>query len=186
MKLLLFIPVFLTSCTSTSNTAVPKEATSSNIEAPQAAPPSDSEINSATEWLQKTIAAYFAQDDQLAYMKKITTSSYFDYKLDAMNVDMGTDESLTELAFHQKWKGKYDTQNAGIQNGFLIDGQDWIDVNVTSVVFLEKQDDGLLFDVRMEDKKMNGVYPRKIKVMPHESGFLIADVIESISPKPIN
>lgn len=66
------------------------------------------------------IQNYFAGDlgklDQM--MKDMTTKDYYEYKGDAMNVDMDVDGSLTQKEFEEKWKGKFDTSKAGIGTGF--------------------------------------------------------------------
>ena len=51
-------------------------------------------------------------------MKDMTTKDYYEYKGDAMNVDMDVDGSLTQKEFEEKWKGKFDTSKAGIGTGF--------------------------------------------------------------------
>lgn len=134
----------------------------------------------AKKWLVKNMENYFKADlgasDKM--MQKITTPDYYDYKTDAMNVDMDVDGSLTEKEFQSKWKGKFDTAKAGIGSGFLITGQDWDEIKVSKCELISENKEDKMFDVVLSDKNLNTEYPVKIKVEMGKNGFLIADVLQ--------
>ncbi|NIF07816.1 hypothetical protein F3J23_20515 [Chryseobacterium sp. Tr-659] len=134
----------------------------------------------AKKWLEKNIEKYFKDDlgSEGENMKKMTTKEYFDYKTDAMNVDLDVDGSLTEQEFRDKWKGKFDTNKAGIGVGFLITGQDWYEVKVTKCQLISEEGNNLLFNVILTDQKVKAEYPVKIKVIKENGSFLIADVLQ--------
>lgn len=134
----------------------------------------------AQKWLEKSIEDYFKADlsNQDREMRKMTTEDYYDYKTDAMNVDMDVDGSLTEKEFQDKWRKKFDVQKAGIGAGFLISGQDWDEVKVSSCKILAESEKDFLFDIILSDKKLKAEYPIKINVIKENGSFLIADVLQ--------
>lgn len=140
------------------------------------------EAEEAKRWLEKSIGDYFASDfDNLdKNMQKMTTGDYYDYKEDAMNVDMDVDGSLTEKEFNDKWKGKFDPKKAGMGIGFLIAGQDWSKIEVTKCQLISENAGSYLFDVVLTDKQPKEVYPIKVKVIKENSSFLIADVLQDV------
>lgn len=134
----------------------------------------------AKKWLVKNMENYFKADlgasDKI--MQKITTADYYDYKTDAMNVDMDVDGSLSEKEFQSKWKGRFDTAKAGIGSGFLITGQDWDEIKVSKCELISENKENKMFDVVLSDKNLKTEYPVKIKVEMGKNGFLIADVLQ--------
>lgn len=140
------------------------------------------EAEEAKKWLEKSIEEYFRSDlgNLDKNMQKITTKEYYDYKGDAMSVDMDVEGSLTEKEFNDKWKGKFDTKKAGIGVGFLIAGQDWDKVQVTKCQLISENDNSYLFDVVLNDKALKAIYPVKVKVSKDKDSFLIADVLQDI------
>ncbi|CAM3131973.1 hypothetical protein DRF59_18800 [Chryseobacterium flavum] len=140
------------------------------------------EVENAKKWLEKSIEDYFKTDLGSAEksMEKITTKDYFDYKSDAMNVDMEVDGSLTEKEFQEKWRKKFDVQKAGIGVGFLISGQDWDEIKVSSCKVLTAGENDFLFDVILSDKKLKAEYPIKVNVIKDNGSFLIADVQQEV------
>lgn len=134
----------------------------------------------AKNWLEKNIEEYFKEDlgNEEKNMQKITTRDYFDYKTDAMNVDLDVDGSLTEKEFQDKWKDKFDTSKAGTGVGFLITGQDWNEIKVTKCQLISESDNSYLFYVILTDKELKAEYPVKVKVIKENSSFLIADVVQ--------
>lgn len=140
------------------------------------------EVENAKKWLEKSIEDYFKTDLGSAEksMEKITTKDYFDYKSDAMNVDMEVDGSLTEKEFQEKWRKKFDVQKAGIGVGFLISGQDWDEIKVSSCKVLAAGENDFLFDVILSDEKLKAEYPIKVNVIKDNSSFLIADVQQEV------
>ncbi|PWN69160.1 hypothetical protein C1631_013945 [Chryseobacterium phosphatilyticum] len=137
-----------------------------------------SEAEDAKKWLQKNIEDYFKADlvAQEKIMQKMTTLDYFDYKTDATNVDMDIDGSLTTKEFQDKWRKKFDVQKAGVGYGFLITGQDWDDIKISSCKILAEGQHDFLFDVVLSDKKLNAEYPITVSVIKDHNAFLIADV----------
>jgi len=146
----------------------------------QEATPQASEAKDAKKWLEKSITDYFKGDlgSEEMNMQKMTTKDYFDYKTDAMNVDLDVDGSLTEKEFQDKWKSKFDTKKAGTGVGFLIAGQDWNEVKVTKCQLISENENSLLFDVMLTDKELKAQYPIKVKVINENGSFLIADVYQ--------
>lgn len=144
--------------------------------------PQENESEEAKKWLEKNIEDYFKSDlgNLDKNMQKMTTKDYYDYKVDAMNVDMDVDGSLTEKEFNDKWKGKFDTKKAGVGIGFLISGQDWDKIETTKCHLISETENSYLFDVVLTDKSMKEVYPIKIKVIKENGSFLIADVLQDV------
>ncbi|WP_153399518.1 hypothetical protein [Chryseobacterium vaccae] len=148
-----------------------------------AAENTEDESQAAQKWLKENIIAYFKTDlgSMDKAMQKITTKDYYEYKTDAMNVDMDVDGSLTEKEFQDKWKTKFDTKKAGVGSGFLISGQDWINVEVGSCELKSSSKDSYLFNVVLNDDGFKAKYPSQVKVVKEDGKFLIADVLEDHS-----
>nr|WP_315033640.1 hypothetical protein [uncultured Chryseobacterium sp.] len=142
------------------------------------AEPQANEAEEARKWLVKSIEDYFKADlvAQDKIMQKMTTKDYFEYKTDATNVDMDIDGSLTEREFQDKWRKKFDVQKAGVGYGFLITGQDWEEIKVSSCKILAEGQHDFLFEVILSDKKLKAEYPITVSVIKDHNSFLIADV----------
>lgn len=138
------------------------------------------ESDAAKKWLEKSIENYFTTDlgTMDKEMQKITTPEYYDYKTDAMNVDLDVDGSLTEKEFQAKWKNKFDTDKAGIGSGFLITGQDWEEIKVSKCELISGNEEEQRFNVLLSDKNLKAEYPVTIKVVKRKGIFLIADVLQ--------
>lgn len=138
------------------------------------------EAENAKKWLEKSIVDYFKADigNEEKNLQKITTKDYFDYKTDAMNVDLDVDGSLTEKEFQDKWKSKFNTNKAGIGVGFLISAQDWINIEVGSCDLQSSSKDEYVFNVVLRDDGFKAQYPSVIKVVKENGSFLIADVLQ--------
>ncbi|MDQ1858057.1 hypothetical protein [Chryseobacterium sp. WLY505] len=138
------------------------------------------EAEEAQKWLKKSIVDYFKADigSEEKNMQNITTKDYFDYKTDAMNVDLDVDGSLTDKEFQDKWKSKFDTGKAGIGTGFLISAQDWNKIEVESCDLKSSSKDEYIFKVVLRDDSFKAQYPSVIKVIKQNGSFLIADVLE--------
>ncbi|MGK6341681.1 hypothetical protein ACMGDK_05540 [Chryseobacterium sp. DT-3] len=134
----------------------------------------------AEKWLKESIENYFKADlgNMDREMQEITTKDYYEYKTDAMNVDMDVDGSLTLKEFQDKWKGKFDTDKAGIDSGFLISAQDWINIEIRNCDLKSSSDNNYVFNVVLADDGFKAKYSRQIKVIKTDNKFLIADVIE--------
>lgn len=144
--------------------------------------PQGNESEEAKKWLEKNIEDYFKSDlgNLDKNMQKMTTKEYYDYKGDAMNVDMDVDGSLTEKEFNDKWKGKFNTKKAGVGVGFLIAGQDWDKIQVTKCQLISENENSFLFDVVLNDKAFKSEYPTQVKVIKENGSFLIADVLQDV------
>lgn len=142
------------------------------------------EAEEAEKWLKESIENYFKADLNMdRKMQKITTKDYYDYKTDAMNVDMDVDGSLTLKEFQDKWKNKFDVRKAGVNSGFLISGQDWEEIKISkceqvlkSVPLSESEPAVFIFDVILSDEKLKSQYPVEIEVIKQNNSFLIANV----------
>ncbi|WP_223558711.1 hypothetical protein [Chryseobacterium lathyri] len=169
-------------------TACKEEKKEIQTQAPQESVSQETEISEnkhdesgeAKKWLEKSIKNYFKEDLRSLdkEMQKITTKDYYEYKTDAMNVDMDVDGSLTLKEFQDKWKGKFDTDKAGIDSGFLISGQDWINIEIRNCDLKSSSDNNYVFNVVLADDGFKAKYSRQIKVIKTDNKFLIADVIE--------
>ncbi|WP_326984556.1 hypothetical protein VUJ46_08495 [Chryseobacterium sp. MYb264] len=135
----------------------------------------------AKKWLEKSIVDYFKADisEQEKIMKAITTKDYYEFKTDATNVDMDVDGSLTRKEFDQKWGDKYDINFAGINTGFLISAQDWINIEIRKCEVTTVLNNVYTFKVILADDGFEAKYFRDIKVIKEEGKFLIDGVIES-------
>lgn len=138
------------------------------------------EAEDAQKWLKTSIVNYFKADigNGEKNLQKITTKDYFDYKMDAMNVDLDIDRSLTEKEFQDKWKSKFDTSKAGVGIGFLIPAQDWINIEVESCDLKSSSKDEYIFNVVLRDDGFKAHYPSVVKVVKENGSFLIADVLQ--------
>jgi len=139
------------------------------------------EAEEAKKWLENSIVGYFKADisEQEKIMKEITTDDYYEFKTDAINVDMDVDGSLILKEFNQKWEDKYDTNFAGINSGFLISAQDWINIEVRKCDVMTSLKNVYIFNVILADDGFKAQYFRKIKVINENGKFLIDGVIES-------
>ncbi len=129
-------------------------------------------------WLKTTIEKHFKMDDSSDDMKAITTASYYAYKVDATNVDLDLDSSLTNAEFHQKWKGKFDTKYAGIGTGFLISGQDYGNITLSTCDFIRGNEQEATYKVLISDCQYNTDYNREITLVKDQQTFKIANVKE--------
>lgn len=135
------------------------------------------ESDLAKKWLMESIEAHFKTPEGL--IDSICTKDYATYKSDAIGVEY--DGGMTRQAFEKKWKDKFDVKLAGVGTGFLISGQDWVNINVKKCELSPlKLKEGYLFETLIEDvgATPKTIYKRNIKVVSAGSSFLIADVLE--------
>ncbi len=134
----------------------------------------------AKKWLKKSIVEYFKADisEQDKIMKDMTTKKYYEFKNDAINVDLDVDGSLTLKQFQKKWENDYDTNFAGINTGFLISAQDWINVEVRKCEVETALLNVYNFNVMLADDGFKAKYRRHIKVIKEDDKFLIDGIIE--------
>jgi hypothetical protein len=135
------------------------------------------ESDLAKKWLTQNIEENFKTPDGL--IDSICTKTYAEYKSDAIGIDY--DGGMTLKAFEKKWKNKFDLKHAGTGTGFLISGQDWVNIKVKDCELSPiKLKEGYLFETSIEDvgATTKTMYKRDIKVVPNGNSFLIADVLE--------
>ncbi len=132
------------------------------------------------KWLIETVDYYFKPNkEDWSDMKGITTKTYEEYKVDAINVDLGTDGALTLSEFENKWRKKFDTKYAGIGLGFLVPEQDIGNIEVTSCKLLKCiSEKKYLFEMIIGDSDFKKEYRREIEVIRSSGSLLISDVKE--------
>jgi hypothetical protein len=131
----------------------------------------------AKKWLIGQIEAYFEGFDEVnGGFSKLCTKEYFEFKTDATNIDY--DGGMSEDEFKKKWGKRY-SKFAGIGEGFLVAGNDFGKIKVTSCEFKNKTEKGgYLFKVLLFDIEYKSTFIREITVMPQNATFLIDDVLE--------
>jgi hypothetical protein len=134
----------------------------------------------AKKWLEKSIVEYFKADisEHDKMMRDMTTKKYYEFKKDATNVDLNVDGSLTLKQFQEKWEKDYDINFAGINTGFLISGQDWINVEVRKCEAETALLNVYTFNVILADDGFKTQYRRNIKVIKEDDRFQIDGIIE--------
>lgn len=126
-------------------------------------------------WLKEVIESHF--DHESYALEDICTPEYFQFKSDAVNV--GYDGGLSEEEFIGKWKGKFDTQHAGIGLGFFISGQDWGKIEVTQCTPIEsKIPETYVYDVIIDDTQFKAKYHRIFTLIQIGKAFQISNVVE--------
>lgn len=126
-------------------------------------------------WLIKSLETYFAKYDKIP-LTKLCTPTYIAYKQDALEIDY--DSGLSLAAFKQKWKGKFDTKYAGVNQGFFISGQDFGKIRVTTCTFLRNDENGKWYKVVLRDDEFKVNYRREIRLIEQKGSYKIADVKE--------
>ena len=131
----------------------------------------------ACAWLKSNIEKFF-KNYELSVMQDLTTKEYYDYKMDAMNVDLDLDGSLSTEEFNNKWKGKFDLKYAGIGQGFLISGQDFGEIKVSTCDLIHQAKGKITLKTIISDCEFQTDYPREITLIKEDKGFKIKDVKE--------
>lgn len=160
-------------CAPQNNTDTSKKAVSTETVL------ADTTVSKEREWLMQSINRYFTTTElgMLDEVREsISTSAYYQYKTDAMQVGLDVEDSMSEEEFDEKWKGRFDTSKAGIGFGFLISGQDWDSIEVEKCKVASKTAHGVWFDVVLKDITLQEDYISKILVHVEEGKFAIADV----------
>jgi hypothetical protein len=127
------------------------------------------------KWLEKSIVGHFSNDNPPMIM--MTTPEYYEFKIDALNADLGLPGSITKEEFTAKWKEKFDLTRQDIFDGYLIPAQDFGKIKVGSLNFDSHKGDTLIYNVEINDTEFNANYKSIIHLIPVEKGFLIADQI---------
>jgi hypothetical protein len=159
--------LFLASCSETG-----KKTTEENTETTETNGDSDlAPEKSAEDWLMKAVPEFF--DNLDSDLSRIATPEYAEYKTDAMDVIYG---EFTIPLFEEKWKGKYDVSEKAVGQGFLIDAQDYVKIEITSCDFIKKDGDRMVFKTTIEDKTMKLKVKREIYITEYNGEFRICDV----------
>ncbi len=130
------------------------------------------------KWLKDSIESYFAKDSSLDRMKLLTTDEYYNFKLDAMNTGLDIDSSITKFELNQKWGSKFEIDTASLGTGFLISGQDWGEIKVSSCDLLDENAAELNLKLIISDCKLQTDYHRDIKLILANEQIKIANVKE--------
>lgn len=130
------------------------------------------------KWLKDSIESYFAKDSGLDRMKLLTTDEYYNFKLDAMNTGLDIDSSITKFELNQKWGSKFEIDTASLGTGFLISGQDWGEIKVSSCDLLDENAAELNLKLIISDCKLQTDYHRDIKLILDKEQIKIANVKE--------
>lgn len=125
------------------------------------------------KWLEKSIDGHFSNDNPPMIM--MTTPDYYEFKIDALNADLGLPGSITKDEFTAKWKDKFDLSREDVYDGFLIPAQDFGKIKVGSVEFEKNLSDTLVYNVLINDEQFGVSYQSIIHLIPIEKGFQIAD-----------
>lgn len=133
-------------------------------------------VENAQKWLTKTLTDYFKVEKPDASL--ITTPEYYEYKDDAINIDLDVEGALSKNQFEEKWGKVFDIKYVGLNTGFFIDGQDFGEIVVQKCDPIKVTDAYYWFNVVLEDKQFKQSYEREIKVVKSDDSFLIADVKE--------
>jgi hypothetical protein len=176
---LLFALLSLISCqkkqTEKSELKVNSDSISTDIKVAEIPVKSFEDSEFARKWLIESIEENFKTTEGL--IDSICTKDYATYKSDAIGVEY--DGGMTQKAFEEKWKSRFNTKLAGIGTGFLISGQDWNKIKVRLCkVSNKKMHEGYLFETVIEDLPSKTAYNRDIQVIHSGKSFLIADVLE--------
>ncbi len=177
--LLLSILVSCNSSTSSTNqtASIPTDSLQSQKDSTKSPSLADISNEEAKSWLIKAIDTYFNSDNQ--DMQSLTTQEYFEFKTDAMNVDLDVDDSLTQEEFEAKWKDKFDLSTHPTQIGFLISGQDWDRIEVKECHQIQSSEaNRIKFKTTLVDSALQAKYTRDIIIIKNKDSFKIADVIE--------
>ena len=166
--LFIFILAILCSCQSNSNKTVKVKQDSIKV----ASVKSD-----ACTWLKQNVEAFFNSDDQ-SIMETMTTADYFDYKMDAINLDLDVDGSLTEDEFKKKWSSKFNTDYSGKGVGFLISAQDWGSIQVSTCDVIHEDVNSITLKSIISDCEFQTDYHREITLLKENNSFKIKDVKE--------
>ncbi len=135
-------------------------------------------IEAGCKWLKDSIESYFAKDSGLDRMKLLTTDEYYNFKLDAMNTGLDIDSSITKFELNQKWGSKFEIDTASLGTGFLISGQDWGEIKVSSCDLLDENAAELNLKLIISDYKLQTDYHRDIKLILDNEQIKIANVKE--------
>lgn len=139
--------------------------------------PSSIDSIAAKQWLKDAINNYFTAENP--DMQSLTTATYYDFKMDAMNVDLDVDGGLSQDEFKKKWQQTFDLSKHSINIGFLISGNDYTVITVDKCEVIPQQDPKkIVFHTILTDKDFKTSYIRDIILEAHNNSFLISDVIE--------
>ena len=176
LPLLAFLALCAIQC---QNPKQEKQATTDTLDTPvEGSAGSTLTQDAGCRWLKQQVAEYFSAGGSMEKMAAMTTPEYFQYKMDATNVDLDTDGSLSKADFEKKWKDTYNTIHAGIGSGFLISGQDWGNIIVSTCDMVKADSKQLTVKALLSDCEFQTDYHREITLIKNGDGFRIQDVKE--------
>ena len=181
MKIIMFLPLLVVSLTACQNTTQSNKtqavsALNNSIQLDTIASTNTDKSTEAQNWLKDIIVKHF--DGPEVPMEDITTKEYSEFKMDAMNVDLGLEESLTMQEFLAKWQQKFPVETHPTHIGFLISGQDWGKIVVEKCDLIKSEVNAYTFNTLIVDSEFDAHYEREITVVDENGKFLIADIIE--------
>lgn len=176
MRLLILLPASLLFIACQSNSKINSDKQTDSIAHVQDTA-STSWKNEGCAWLKTNVEKNFTNDGR-ENMEAITTPEYYEYKSDATNVDLIVDGSLTSAEFEEKWGSKFDTKYAGIGAGFLISGQDWGSITLSTCDYMKGNEQEATYKVLISDCQYNTDYHREITLVRDQENFKIANVKE--------
>jgi hypothetical protein len=131
------------------------------------------------KWIKENVEQFFNNENgSNNKMQALTTTEYYEFKMDAINTGLSMDSSLTEFELNQKWKSKFDVATAGVGSGFLISGQDWKKIEVSSCELLDENAEQINLKVLISDCEFQTDYHRDIKLVLQNNQIKIADIKE--------
>jgi len=131
------------------------------------------------KWIKDNVENYFNKGGgSIEKIQSLTIPEYYEFKMDAINTGLDLDSSITEFELAQKWKSKFDIKTAGLGNGFLISGQDWKNIQVSSCELLNENASEINLKVLISDCDFQTDYHRDIKLVLLGNQIKIADVKE--------
>lgn len=172
-QLLLMICIALSSCGNVEkrHTNIPHTQTK-NKETQS----DNDDVKKAQMWLIRSVEHYFNHENTEANKAKIFTGKYYAYKQDVINIDY---DGMTLSEFEQKWGKQFNTKYAGIGTAFLLSGQDYGKIKVTSCELISTTpDSSYVFKTIITDTQFKIDYIRDIKTIHSGDTFLIADILE--------
>ncbi len=131
----------------------------------------------ACSWLKTQVESYFNQEES-SIMESMTTKEYYAYKMDAMNVDLGLDGSLTLAEFNRKWSPTFQVKYAGVGVGFLISNQDWKEIKLSTCDIVKETATEIILKVLISDCGLSIDYHREITIVKVDGNYKISDVKE--------
>lgn len=129
----------------------------------------------AKEWLMNAINRQF--DEGVHNFEEITTEEYYGLKSDLINSNYSHGIDLDSI--QKKWSYKYEITSDDIDVGFLINAQDYGEIQIESCKLIQLiTDSRFVFEVSLYDTLFEARYKSDITVIPYKGSFAIDYVRE--------